>query len=163
MAMNQYSPTSPLPDIRRVAFIHGAWHLDIVGQCRDAFLAESARLGLSRDLIDVIELPGAFELPLHAQLLAKTGRYKAIVASAFVVDGGIYRHDFVANTVVSALMQVQLATEVPVLSAVLTPHHFHEHAVHTDFFRDHFVTKGIEVAQACFKVTAATDALALVA
>src|SRR6202011_2243688 len=83
------------------------------------------------------------------QLLAKTRRYTAIVAAGLVVDGGIYRHEFVADTVIKALMDVQLRTEVPVFSAVLTPQQFHESAVHHDFFRKHFVIKGIEVAEAC--------------
>jgi 6,7-dimethyl-8-ribityllumazine synthase len=64
-------------------------------------------------------------MPLHAKLLAKSGRYAGIVAAALVVDGGIYRHEFVAQSVVSGLMQVQLETEVPVFSVSLTPHHFH--------------------------------------
>ena len=48
-------------------------------------------------------------------------------------------------------MQVQLTTEVPVFSVVLTPHHFHEHDTHQQFFREHFVQKGVEAAQACLK------------
>ena len=64
-------------------------------------------------------------------------------------DGGIYRHEFVADTVIKALMDVQLKTEVPIFSAVLTPQQFHESAAHFDFFRKHFATKGIEVAEAC--------------
>ena len=43
-----------------------------------------------------------------------------------MVDGGIYRHEFVADTVIKALMDVQLRTEVPIFSAVLTPQQFHE-------------------------------------
>lgn len=54
-----------------------------------------------------------------------------------------------AHTVLDALMRVQLATEVPILSLVLTPQHFHEHDTHQQFFHAHFATKGIEVAQAC--------------
>ena len=87
-------------------------------------------------------MPGSFEIPLHAQLLAKTRRYTAIVAAGLVVDGGIYRHEFVADTVIKALMDVQLRTEVPVFSAVLTPQQFHESAAHYDFFRKHFAIKG---------------------
>ncbi len=40
--------------------------------------------------IDVFEVPGAFEIPLQAKLLARTGRYVAIVATGLIVDGGIY-------------------------------------------------------------------------
>jgi 6,7-dimethyl-8-ribityllumazine synthase len=77
------------------------------------------------------------------------GRYAAIVASGFVVDGGIYRHEFVASAVINALMQVQLETEVPVISVVLTPQHFHGHETHQIFFRKHMLIKGEEAAEAC--------------
>jgi 6,7-dimethyl-8-ribityllumazine synthase len=57
----------------------------------------------------------------------------AIVAAAFVVDGGIYRHEFVANAVISGLMQVQLETNAPVLSAIPIPHHYHDSEEHQHF------------------------------
>ena len=75
-------------------------------------------------------VPGSFEIPLHAQRLAGIGRYAAIVGAGFVVDGGIYRHEFVAEAVINGLMRVQLDTDTPVISMVLTPHHFHEHDEH---------------------------------
>jgi 6,7-dimethyl-8-ribityllumazine synthase len=134
---------------QRVAFVQSAWHRDVVEACRVAFLGEIEARGIARAHVDVFEVPGSFEIPLHAQLLAKTRRYTAIVAAGLVVDGGIYRHEFVADTVIKALMDVQLRTEVPVFSAVLTPQQFHESAVHFDFFRKHFAIKGIEVAEAC--------------
>ena len=61
----------------------------------------------------------------------------------------MYRHEFVAETVISGLMRVQLDTKVPVISAVLTPQNFHEHDEHKKFFYDHFVVKGAEAAVAC--------------
>ena len=69
----------------------------------------------------------------------------------FIVDGGIYRHEFVADAVISSLMRVQLETEVPIISAVLTPQRFHAHAEHQRFFREHFRVKGAEAAEACVK------------
>lgn len=133
----------------RIAFVHALWHADIVREAYTGFVEEMARLGFPEKAIERFETPGAFEIPLHAQTLARTGRYAAIVGAAFVVDGGIYRHDFVAGTVVNALMQVQLATETPIFSVVLTPHHYHEHDVHQRFFHTHFRLKGAEAAQAC--------------
>jgi len=133
----------------RIAFVQSSWHKDIVDQARHAFLIEIAKLGFSHQDIDVFEVAGAFEIPLQAKRLAKSGRYGAVVAAALVVDGGIYRHEFVAQAVISGLMQVQLETEVPVLSAVLTPHHFHEHSEHQEYFQRHFQIKGAEVARAC--------------
>ncbi len=142
---------SGAPDARRVAFVEAQWHSDIVHQARDAFLAEMARQGFPRERIDVIDVPGAFEIPLHAKRLALSGRYAAIVGCALVVDGGIYRHEFVASTVVNTLMSLQLETNVPILSAVLTPHHFHEHVEHRKYFHRHFAVKGTEAADACIK------------
>ena len=137
------------PRGRRIAFVQAQWHSDIVHQARDAFLEEMQRQGVPQDGIDIFDVPGAFEIPLHAKRLANSGRYAAIVGCALVVDGGIYRHEFVADTVIKALMDVQLRTEVPIFSAVLTPQQFHESAAHLDFFRRHFALKGVEVAEAC--------------
>lgn len=139
---------------RRIAFVQAQWHSDIVHQARDAFLAEMQRQGVPADQIDQFDVPGAFEIPLQARRLARSGRYAAIIGCALVVDGGIYRHEFVASTVVDALMKVQLETDVPVLSAVLTPHHFHEHVEHRKYFHQHFAVKGTEVADACIRTLA---------
>ena len=134
---------------QRVAFVQSSWHREVVEECRLAFLEEIEARNIARAHIDLFEVPGSFEIPLHAKLLAKTRRYTAVVAAGLVVDGGIYRHEFVADTVIKALMDVQLRTEVPIFSAVLTPQQFHESAAHLDFFRRHFAIKGVEVAEAC--------------
>lgn len=145
---------------QRHAFIHACWHADIVHQARDGYLQEMQRLGVPAHLIDVYEVPGAFEIPLLAKKLARAGRHVAVVGCALVVDGGIYRHDFVASTVVNALMQVQLETEVPVFSVVLTPHNFHEHEEHRRYFSTHFVVKGAEAARASTQTVAVLQGLA---
>jgi 6,7-dimethyl-8-ribityllumazine synthase len=144
----------------RIAYLQARWHLDIVSQARKAFLAELARHRLPPECLDTFEVPGAFELPLHARKLAASGRYDAIVCCALVVDGGIYRHEFVADAVIAGLMRVQLDSEVPVLSAVLTPKHFHAHDEHQRFFAEHFLVKGREVAQACLQTVAGLRAIA---
>ncbi|OWJ69141.1 6,7-dimethyl-8-ribityllumazine synthase [Inquilinus limosus] len=133
----------------RIAFVQSLWHEDIVDQSREAFLAALADTPHAGTPVDLFEVPGVFEIPLHAQLLARTGRYAIIVAAGLVVDGGIYRHEFVSTAVIDALMRVQLDTEVPVLSVVLTPQRFHEHDEHRRFFHDHFRVKGREAAEAC--------------
>src|ERR1700710_1636663 len=105
---------------QRVAFVQASWHRDVVEECRIAFLEEIEARHISRSQVDLFEVPGSFEIPLHAQLLAKTRRYTAIVAAGLVVDGGIYRHEFVADTVIKALMDVQLRNGVSVISVVFT-------------------------------------------
>ena len=144
---------------QRIAFVQSSWHRDVVMEARIAFLDEIEARHIPRERVDLFEVPGSFEIPLHAQLLAKTRRYTAIVAAGLVVDGGIYRHEFVADTVIKALMDVQLRTEVPVFSAVVTPEQFHETAAHFDFFRKHFTVKGVEVAEACAKTLLSLERL----
>ena len=139
----------------RIAVVCSAWHREIVHRARDALQAELQRHGVPRSQLAHHEVPGAFEIPLLAQRLARSGAYDAIVACGLVVDGGIYRHEFVAQAVIDGLMQVQLATGVPVFSAVLTPQAFHEHAEHRAFFTEHFEQKGVEVARACLGQLAA--------
>jgi 6,7-dimethyl-8-ribityllumazine synthase len=135
------SPASP-----RIALVAARWHAEIVDRAVAACRVELIERGFTD--IDVIEVPGAFEIPLRIKRLASSGRYAALAGCALVVDGGIYRHDFVAATVVDALMRVQLDTDVPVFSAVLTPHHFHDHGEHLAYFARHFEIKGTELANA---------------
>ncbi|MEM6416121.1 MAG: 6,7-dimethyl-8-ribityllumazine synthase [Pseudomonadota bacterium] len=127
----------------RYAFVQANWHFDIVSQALFGFTAI-----IDKTRVDSFVVPGAFELPLKARDLAETGNYAAVVAAAFVVDGGIYRHDFVAQAVVDGLMRAGLDTGVPILSVSLTPHHFQETEHHTKIFREHFVVKGKEAAEA---------------
>jgi 6,7-dimethyl-8-ribityllumazine synthase len=132
----------------QIAFVQATWHRGIVDQARDGFTAQIRSHGFAENALEFFEVPGAFEIPLTAKRLARTGRYRAVVAAGLVVDGGIYRHDFVATAVIDGLMRVQLDTDVPVFSVVLTPHHFHEHDEHIGFYNEHFVKKGAEAANA---------------
>jgi 6,7-dimethyl-8-ribityllumazine synthase len=135
----------------KIAYIQAGWHRQIVSQAHQAFVDTCVDSGLARSDIELFEVPGSLEIPLQAKLLANSGRYALIVAAGLIVDGGIYRHDFVAATVLDAMMQIQLETEVPILSVVLTPHQFQESEAHETFFREHFKLKGREAAQACLQ------------
>ena len=131
-----------------IAFIRARWHAEIVDQALEGFKAEAAVVGLDAENITAFDAPGAFEMPLLAKALAETNKFDAIVAAAWVVDGGIYRHDFVASTVVDGLMDAQLATGVPVFSVSLTPHNYQETEFHNDLYIKHMYSKGQEAARA---------------
>jgi len=131
----------------RFAFVKARWHAGIVDCAYQGF----TELILPAQ-VDVFDVPGAFEMPLMAQTLARSGRYGAIACAALVVDGGVYRHDFVAAAVVEGLMQVGLSTGVPILSVSLTPHNFQDAEHHRTIYGDHFVTKGREAAQAALGI-----------
>ena len=134
----------------RYAFVKANWHADIVNQALVGFLEV-----IPTEQVDVFVVPGAFEMPLMARDLASTGRYGAVACAAFVVDGGIYRHEFVAQAVVDGLMRAGLDTGVPVLSISLTPHHYQETEHHNEIFKTHFVEKGREAARAALAIEGA--------
>jgi 6,7-dimethyl-8-ribityllumazine synthase len=131
----------------RYAFIKANWHADIVDKALEGFCEL-----VPAELVDVFDVPGAFELPLLARDLAASGRYAAVVAAAFVVDGGIYRHEFVAQAVVDGLMRAGMDAGVPVLSVSLTPHQYRETDHHMQIYRAHFVEKGREAAKAALVI-----------
>lgn len=139
----------------RYAFIAARWHSEIVDRALDGFCQL-----IPRAQVDLFEVPGAFEMPLLARDLAASGRYAAVAAAALVVDGGIYRHDFVARAVVDGLMRAGLDTGIPVLSVSLTPHHFQETEHHRAIYREHFVQKGREAAEAALMIGKTRAALA---
>ena len=145
----------------RVAVIASAWHRDIVASATEAIQAEFDRSRIPKGCLQLFEVPGAFEIPLLAQRLARGrrgggggGGFDAIIACGLVVNGGIYRHEFVAAAVIDGLMRVQLESDVPIFSCVLTPREFHEHDAHRQFFLEHLRTKGTEVARCCLDTLA---------
>ena len=154
--MGQISQNSTDPV--RIAFIKAGWHSDIVDQCYYSCVEQLSQSNVLNK-VDTFDVPGALEIPLLAKDLAKTGNYDAIIASAFIVNGGIYRHDFVSTAVIDGMMRVQLDTDVPVFSAVLTPHNFQESKEQIQFFFDHFKVKGREVADSCLAMLEVRNAI----
>ena len=76
-------------------------------------------------------------------------QYNAIVACGFIVDGNIYRHEFVASTVLNEMIRVSVDSETPIFSVVLTAKDFDGSDERIAFFEDHFVLKGKEAAGSC--------------
>jgi len=138
----------------RYAFVKAQWHADVVDRALEGFLQL-----IPAEQVDVYDVPGAFEMPLLARDLAMTGKYAAVACAALVVDGGIYRHDFVAQAVVDGLMRAGMDSSVPVLSVSLTPHHYQETEHHSAIYRAHFVQKGREAAEAALGITKTRAAL----
>lgn len=106
------------PDTR-FAVLAGRWHPHVV----DALVAGARSTllshGVAEDAIDVVRVPGVWELPLVARDLARVGLHVAIVALGCVVRGDTRHYEEVADGAASGLMQVALDTGVPVLNGVL--------------------------------------------
>lgn len=88
----------------------------LLAGCRDSFV----RHGVADDRLDVIHVPGSFEIPLVARKLAESGRYAAIVCLGCVIRGETGHYDHVAGQAAAGVLQASLATGVPVIFGVLT-------------------------------------------
>ena len=78
------------------------------------------RHGVSGKSIEIVRVPGAFELPVTAKRLAQSKRYQAIIALGAVIKGATAHFDYVAGECASGLARVALDTGVPVAFGVLT-------------------------------------------
>jgi 6,7-dimethyl-8-ribityllumazine synthase len=85
-----------------------------------AALKELARAGVPKELVTVMPVPGAFELPIAALALAKTRRYACIVALGCVVRGETPHSNYVAGEAASGLQLAAIETGIPVAFGVLT-------------------------------------------
>lgn len=81
---------------------------------------ELKRHGVDENNIDIVKVPGAFEIPLLALKCAKSGKYNAIITLGAVIKGSTSHYDYVCAEFTKGIAQVALQTEVPVLFGVLT-------------------------------------------
>ena len=76
--------------------------------------------GAAEDAIEVVQVPGAFELPLCAAALANTGRFHAVVCLGAIIRGETQHHDYLSRAVTEALQELQLSQRMPTTLGVLT-------------------------------------------
>lgn len=143
---------------KKIAVFSAKWHAPIVSSGEDSFIKDMVARGYSRDNIKVFKVPGALEIPLMGQK-ALEGDFDLAVGISFIVNGLIYRHEFVAQAVVDGIVNVGLKTGKPFLSVCLTPQAYSENAPENEeFFVKHFVKKGQEAAAAADEMLALTVA-----
>jgi 6,7-dimethyl-8-ribityllumazine synthase len=105
---------------RGVAIVAARFNGEITTRLLDSALDELDSIGVARESITVMPVPGAFELPLAAMALAKTRRYACVVALGCVVRGETPHFEYIASEAASGLQLAALETGVPVAFGVLT-------------------------------------------
>ena len=105
---------------RGVGIVVSRSNVEITNRLLESALAELEQIGVERDQVMVMAVPGAFELPLGAMALAKTRRYACIVALGCVIRGETARFDYISGEAASGLQLAALETGVPVAFGVLT-------------------------------------------
>ncbi|WP_242112303.1 6,7-dimethyl-8-ribityllumazine synthase [Luteimonas aquatica] len=117
--MTHYEGDLRAPDGARFAIIASRWNLRIT----DALVAGARKTfsdhGIAEDAVDVVRVPGAWEIPVAASRLAAAGTHRAIVAVGCVVRGDTRHYEHVADRCADALMRIALDYGVPVANGVL--------------------------------------------
>lgn len=141
----------------KIAVLSASWNEKIVQSGEDNFIQAIKASDQGDAQIDVFKVPGSLEIPLAGKRALDNG-YDIAVGIGLVVNGGIYRHEFVGHTVVQSILDVQLQTNKPFLSVVLTPQAYCEHLdIYEDMYVKHMIKKGQEAANACLGMMAALD------
>ena len=104
----------------RIACVAARFNDFVVEPLLRGALDALGRHGVGEDRIEVIRVPGAFEIPLVVRKLASSGRYDALIALGAVIRGDTPHFDYVAGECASGLARVALETGVPVAFGVLT-------------------------------------------
>jgi 6,7-dimethyl-8-ribityllumazine synthase len=108
------------PPPGRFALIAARFNSAIVDQLVAGALDALKRHGVADDAIDIVRVPGSFEIPLVAQRLAGSGRYAAVICLGAVLRGETGHYDYVAGEAAAGVARTALATNVPVIFGILT-------------------------------------------
>lgn len=109
-----------MPGRFNVAIVVGRFHLDITQKLLDGAIERLLELGFDENQITTAWVPGAVEIPIATQRLARTGNFAAIICLGAVIYGETPHFDYVCQQVSMGCQQVALATDVPVIFGILT-------------------------------------------
>jgi len=104
-----------------IAIVAGRFNDAIVKNLVDGAHDRLTRLGVEDDNIELIWVPGAYEIPLAAKVAANTGRFDAVLCLGAVIRGATAHFDFVAGQAAAGCTSVSLDTGIPTIFGVLTP------------------------------------------
>ena len=144
---NGYQVLSGTPGGGRksVGLVVAKFNGEITSRLLQRALDELEALGVPRDSVTIVPVPGAFELPLAAIALAKTRKYACIVALGCVIRGDTPHFDFVAGEAASGLQLAAIETGVPVSFGLLTTETLEQAEERVDRAAD-AVRSGLEMA-----------------
>ena len=105
---------------RRIGVVCARWNDVITRRLLGGVTSTLTDRGVSEDDVDIAWVPGAFEVPLAAKVMAGTGRYDAVIALGCVIRGDTAHFEYVAGPAAEGILRAQLETEVPIIFGVLT-------------------------------------------
>jgi 6,7-dimethyl-8-ribityllumazine synthase len=112
---------SDLPETARVCVVAARFNTDIVDELLSGCMRRLTEMGISGTQVEIHRVPGAFELPVAAKMLARTKKFSSIVCLGCIVRGDTPHFDYVAGEAARGIQQVALEEQIPVIFGVLTP------------------------------------------
>lgn len=142
------------PDLKfktppRLAILVSRFNTEVTGGLRDGAVAWLEERHIHD--VDIYDAPGAFELPIMAQALARQAKYDGVICVGCVIKGDTAHFEFISLGTTIGIMNAQLATGKPISFGVLTTYH-NDQAVSRS--RDDIHNKGREAAAACLETIA---------
>ncbi|WP_085833803.1 6,7-dimethyl-8-ribityllumazine synthase [Clostridium merdae] len=104
----------------RVGIVAARFNEFITSKLLDGALDGLKRHEVSEDSIEIAWVPGAFEIPLIASKMAKSGKYDAVICLGAVIRGSTTHYDYVCSEVSKGIAHVSLNSDIPVMFGVLT-------------------------------------------
>ncbi len=132
----------------KIAIITSRFNTEVTSGLKRGAYAHLAEKGVDQSAIDEFDAPGAFEIPLLAQKLAKTKKYAGVVCLGCVIKGDTAHFEFISLGATVGLMQAMLTTETPITFGILTTYTDEQAEIRS---RDNSENKGREAAAACLE------------
>ena len=107
-------------DGKKIGIVLARFNSFIAERLLEGALDTLTRSGVAAEAIAVARVPGAYEIPLVALKMAKSGKYDAVICLGVVIRGATPHFDFVANEAAKGIAQASMETGVPILFGVLT-------------------------------------------
>ena len=104
----------------RIGIVMSRFNNDVCEGLLSACVDELQRLEVSPDLIRIATVPGALEIPLTLQAMARSGRFDALIALGAVIRGDTYHFELVSNEMGAGITRIGLDTGLPIANGVLT-------------------------------------------
>jgi 6,7-dimethyl-8-ribityllumazine synthase len=114
-----YEPAD-LPETARVAIVAARFNHEIVDELLNGCLRRLSELEVDGSRVEIHRVPGAFELPVAAKMLARTKKFSSIICLGCIVRGDTPHFDYVAGEAARGIQQVALEEMIPVIFGVLT-------------------------------------------
>jgi len=149
LLMPNVLPSAPLDAADRFAIVVSRWNEGVTRKLLDGAVAKLKEKSVADDKIDIAWVPGAMEIPLIAKRFAESIRYAAVICLGAVIRGETTHDQHINRAVSTAIMQIGLDTNVPVLFGVLTCETM-EQAIHRA--GGNVGNKGAECAEAALQM-----------